>query len=679
VPIQVRAEGLTEQTGDVVLQCAGLAPRTTFSTNLTLFFPAAVTNRIDANNRTTDAVAAIDYGTGYTPSGVAGLVSNQNILFNGLQFTVPDTGAFNLKISGVRVNAYQFGALSPSPILASVSFALPLGQPQVVVGFAQPGVLATQNDRGIPCTGSPAPASPTMAALFAAGTSFATTRVTEGFGNAFRTRGAGDDNGTRFLMRYAGFPAGTTLYVPDFIAGYDAAVPTSAGDLGLAASGGAYLPGSGTLLLARVPAADSTGAGGTPVALPPAAGPGPVPLGSASTVPLSGGAGYAVYEVLDSNATLIQSAQIPTFIALPHVATPAVAQAGVSLAPVSTVFSASTTAPVTRFAAVSPQADCQVLGDCAAGYFPHLSVQAQPVQLTASGGVMTGLPGYIPVQNAAGGTMLWNASPEYQSGSGWITLDRNSGQDNGSVRVYANPKGLAPGTYQGDVLIDAGPMAGNARVPVTLVVAAPAPPATPPPPSKPVITVDSVLSAATLEAAPAVSGSLTTLMGSNFAGKNLAVAFDGLPAVVLYSDAKQINLQVPDLGARTAASLVVTVDGNASAPRTVVVSPAWPAIFHGAVLNQDNSVNGAGSGAAAGTVVQAFATGIPAGATVSAQIGGQAGLVPLYAGPAPTLAGVQQVNVMVPRGIAPGASSLTICAEIAGQRYCSPSAALVIQ
>jgi len=62
---------------------------------------------------------------------------------------------------------------------------------------------------------------------------------------------------------------------------------------------------------------------------------------------------------------------------------------------------------------------------------------------------------------------------------------------------------------------------------------------------------------------------------------------------------------------------------------------------------------------------------------VTAQIGDRAGLVPLYAGPAPDVPGVQQVNVAVPGDLAPGATQLTICAAIAGQQYCSPAYALV--
>ena len=60
-----------------------------------------------------------------------------------------------------------------------------------------------------------------------------------------------------------------------------------------------------------------------------------------------------------------------------------------------------------------------------------------------------------------------------------------------------------------------------------------------------------------------------------------------------------------------------------------------------------------------------------------AVIGSQKNLVPIYAGPAPGISGVQQVNVAVPGDLAAGASQLILCASVGGQQYCSPGYALV--
>jgi uncharacterized protein (TIGR03437 family) len=60
------------------------------------------------------------------------------------------------------------------------------------------------------------------------------------------------------------------------------------------------------------------------------------------------------------------------------------------------------------------------------------------------------------------------------------------------------------------------------------------------------------------------------------------------------------------------------------------------------------------------------------------QIGGQGNLIPLYAGVAPDVPGVQQINVAVPNGVS-GASPLVVCASTGGQSYCSAANTLILQ
>jgi uncharacterized protein (TIGR03437 family) len=160
-------------------------------------------------------------------------------------------------------------------------------------------------------------------------------------------------------------------------------------------------------------------------------------------------------------------------------------------------------------------------------------------------------------------------------------------------------------------------------------------------------------------------------MGSNLAGQLVSVTLDGIPAALIYTSDKQINFQVPaGLGSKTSAQLVATVDGKASAPYTVALSPAWPSVFAGGILNQDYSPNGDQAPASAGSVLQIFGTGIPADAAVSVAIGGHDGLIPMYAGAAPTVPGVQQVNVAVPEGVS-GDANLVICVSTGGKDFCS--------
>ena len=348
-PDVVRAEGLTERLGDIVLQCSGSNPGAVFSGNFTLFLPVAVTNRVDANNLSHDAEFDIDLGSGFVPTAVAGQVSGSSISFNGVSYTVPASGNVNLRISNVRAAVNQLPPTSSSAsglITGFLSSPLPTDQSQLTLGYAQSSMFSSLSDTAISCYGSPGPDTLDLPHLFAAGTAFSSTRVTEGFASAFEPLGAGLDNGTRFLVTYTGFPSTARLFIPDAVAGSDALQPTAGGDLNLPQAVGQYMPGSGTLLLVRVTGADSTGAGGSAVA--PPQGSTAVTLGSVSEVVLTNGSGYAVYEVAAANPFAGESAQFPTFIALPRSTPPAVAQETITLAAVSSVTTASTTEAIPR-------------------------------------------------------------------------------------------------------------------------------------------------------------------------------------------------------------------------------------------------------------------------------------------------------------------------------------------
>jgi uncharacterized protein (TIGR03437 family) len=676
----VRAEGLTERLGDIVLRCSGAIPGSVFSGNLILSLPVIVTNRVDANNQTRDAMVSVDLGSGEVPTGIAGQVSGNSISFNGISYTAPPSGNINLRIFGVRAAMNLLGLTSAVPvqITASLSTQLAVDQSQLVLAYSQRGLFSSTSSTGISCYGSPVPDTLDLPSLFAAGTAFASTRVTEGFATAFEARTAGLDTGTRFLVNYTGFPAATHLYIPDAVAGSSALQPTAGGDMNLPQAVGQYMPGSGALVLIRVTGADANGAGGSSVVAPQ--GVGAVTLGSVSEVPLTNGSGYAVYEVAAANPNARETAQFPTFISLPRFTPPAVAQETIALAPVSTVTTASATAPMPRFTAVPMQSDCQIFGDCAAPVVsvPRLLLDASPIRMSAvaAGGPMTSSPGSFLVHNAGGGSMDWTAPVIYQQGSGWLILDPPSGTNEATVKVTANTKSLSAGTYQAAVIVNAG-VAGSNSIFVLLTVTAADPPV--PVPVTPSVVVSQVLNAATLQVAPLVPGSLATLMGSHLSGKSVAVTFDGTPATLIYSSDTQINLQVPSaLGSKSSTTLVVTVDGVSSTPQTIPLAVAWPAVFPHGVLNQDNQENTPSAAAKSGDILQIFATGIPKLATVSVQIGDRKDLVPLYAGEAPTCPGVQQVNVAVPAGVT-GTLSVEVCATTGGQQYCSPAYSIAVQ
>jgi uncharacterized protein (TIGR03437 family) len=339
---------------------------------------------------------------------------------------------------------------------------------------------------------------------------------------------------------------------------------------------------------------------------------------------------------------------------------------------------------------VAPASDCDVVGDCSAAYFPKLSVASDLVTFTYQPGQRIPDAGILAVSNAGGGTLHWSASIAFTTGSGWLELSNATGQSGANLFVIPKPERLAAGTYKANVVVDAGPYAGHASIPVTLTVQPAAsgggasvpvpPPPAEPEPAQPAVVVTRVVNAATFESTPLVAGSLGTLFGSRLVGKEVSVTVDSLRATLRYAAEGQINFQVPEaLVSRTSATVLVTVDGISSTPVTVTLAPAAPAVFARGVLNQDNTVNAPETAAAAGTVLQIFGMGIPTGATMSVEIGGRKELQPLYAGIAPDVPGAQQINVAVPGGLAAGAVPLVICAGFGGQQYCTPGYALFVK
>ena len=258
--------------------------------------------------------------------------------------------------------------------------------------------------------------------------------------------------------------------------------------------------------------------------------------------------------------------------------------------------------------------------------------------------------------------MNWNITVTYPPGSptGWLQPDVSQGVNNATVRLYTSNT-LPPGTYKATVVVDGGPLAGSQNIVVTYIVT-PAP--------APTVQVDSVVNAASFAPVAVVPGSLTSVMGRAFTGKSVAVTFDGAPAKVLFSNDTQINLMVPSDLASTSSKMVVTVDGVNAAPMMVNVAQFAPAIFKGAVLNQDWSVNDVNNAAPAGSIVQIYATGLSGKGIITARIGDRLIPVPYYAGPAPGFPGVQQIDLEVPSGFP---SMTTVDVFVCGAAADNPS------
>ncbi|HTC87109.1 MAG TPA: IPT/TIG domain-containing protein [Bryobacteraceae bacterium] len=679
----VHGEGITERTGDIIFTCTGGSPGTILSVNLSLFLNVNITNRLSsaASNTLTGISLTADNGSGpQTIQSPAILNGLGTLVFNGVTFTLSSTGSVTLTVSGLRGAANLLDFDSSKSMQVSFGFSsVALSNSQLSLGQPTHGLyVALTGDLVCTQAGSPLPQNTaSFASFIASEATFTSTRVTEGYASSFAPKSdpqnLGADTGTRILVQYSGFPAGARIFVPTVVAGSDATQPTAGGDLGLTVSGGKYTPGpSSSLLLSFVPYTDANGAGGSPVYLPRLPGSGTVTLDSMSEVTLTNGSGVAVYEVVDANSSIQESAQFPTFlfVAPSGNGTSTTTSESVSLGPISTVQTATATDPIPRFQQITPPADCSIVGDCNAPYFPSLVVPESTLSYTAQAGGV-GQTNYVQVQNPSGGLLQWTAAVTYLNGSGWLNTSPTQGQNDGTIRIDAIPGTLAPGTYQATLTINAGPLAGTHSVAISFVITAP----TVQPPS-----VQTAVNAATFAAGPLTPGSIATLTGSQFSGQKVSVTFNGLPSQVLFSNATQVNLIVPaGLAGKTSAQVVVTVDGTASAPLTVNLAAFGPGIFTNGIANQDNSVNSAKQPAAPGSVIQIYATGLSGTGVITANIGTEVVTEPYYAGPAPGIPGVQQIDLILPADLTGNTVNVSVCGgSTAAQVVCSPAVAVAI-
>jgi uncharacterized protein (TIGR03437 family) len=167
------------------------------------------------------------------------------------------------------------------------------------------------------------------------------------------------------------------------------------------------------------------------------------------------------------------------------------------------------------------------------------------------------------------------------------------------------------------------------------------------------------------------------------------VLFNGTAAPLLYVSATQINAIVPyEVAGSANANIQVTYQGLAGGTLAAPVQTATPGLFSldksgsgpGAILNQDYSVNSGTNPAARGTAILIYCTGagvtnppgsdgvltpltqpfllIPAPVTVL--IGGVQATV-AYAGAAPgSVAGLTQINAIVPAAAASGSVPVVV-------------------
>ncbi len=195
-------------------------------------------------------------------------------------------------------------------------------------------------------------------------------------------------------------------------------------------------------------------------------------------------------------------------------------------------------------------------------------------------------------------------------------------------------------------------------------------------------------------------GELITLYGTNLAPDtmvnsaapfsnqldNVQVLINNRPAAIYYVSPTQLSALVPYETELTLAQIQVMNNGNASNTVTVFMNTTQPGVFtvpaggvgYAAALHPDYSLVTSQSPAKPGETVAVFVTGLgdvspanPDGAagpanplsqttnTIQADINGNTATVG-YAGLAPGLAGLYQVNITIPAGVSAGDASLNL-------------------
>lgn len=254
----------------------------------------------------------------------------------------------------------------------------------------------------------------------------------------------------------------------------------------------------------------------------------------------------------------------------------------------------------------------------------------------------------------------------------WLSVTPTSGTTPVTLSVTASAVSLLPGNFNGHVIVTSSAAANS---PLSIPVSLTANP-----------EVVSAVNSASFVTGPIAPGSLFSLFGSELAPAavsaqtvplptelgGVVVTIGSTPIPLLYVGPTQINAQMP-YGVSGTVQGGITLNGKSVGTFSTPIVPVMPGLFilpntggHGAVENQDYSVNSPQAPSHPGQVLFAYMTGQGAvspgvvtgaaaplsplssiNAPVTATIGGTAATV-LSSTLAPTLVGVGQINVLVP-------------------------------
>ena len=257
----------------------------------------------------------------------------------------------------------------------------------------------------------------------------------------------------------------------------------------------------------------------------------------------------------------------------------------------------------------------------------------------------------------------WSAYSTTANGGNWLKMNVTSGALPGSFTVSLDAKSLPTGAYDGAITLYLGG-AAPVVIPVSLTIG-----------PLPQPSLSAVVNAASYATGAIAANEIVTLFGSNLGASGLTITFDGVAARVLYNTATQAGAIVPAAVAGKAQTAVVAAYGAQASPViTKPVAASAPGIFTanasgsgtGAIVNQSGSINSSAAPAPKGSIVAIYLTGggtAIATASTTVTIGGQTATV-AYAGAAPGIAGLDQVNATIPANAASG--TLPIIIAIAG-------------
>lgn len=243
--VAVRAEGLAEPVGELVLTCTGGTAGQPISLTLQIVANTRITSRILTPPDTVEALVLID-SPPYNPATVVAgrLITENSVVFSPVNTTQPGAGNRVFRFVNVRVNAAQqplASAINLSVTASAGGAPITITNPTQQVAVTQTGMtvqVRRPDDSGtdLPslrtCTGNnttlltggdypspPAPGGRTLNIKFA-----------EGFTNAFRTRTGENgtvladlpaplnraglaDHGTRLRAVFSNVPTGVEIFV----------------------------------------------------------------------------------------------------------------------------------------------------------------------------------------------------------------------------------------------------------------------------------------------------------------------------------------------------------------------------------------------------------------------------------------------------------------------------------